>query len=125
MKREHEAGGKYATGKIVRRYSEGQVIEVNVQITANHKGWFQFKLCPNNNPHRRVTQQCLDRFVLRAAVGAGTRYNLGGRKGLIKLRYQLPPGVVCSQCVLQWKWTTGEIIILSVFLSFESYHNGA
>merc|ERR1719232_371414 len=47
----HEApGGKYANGIIVETYQSGQNIEVDIQITANHKGYFTFKLCPNNNP---------------------------------------------------------------------------
>ena len=35
--RENEPGGKYANGIITRKYQEGQVIEVYVQLTANHK----------------------------------------------------------------------------------------
>ena len=35
--RDNEPGGKYANGIITRKYQEGQVIEVYVQLTANHK----------------------------------------------------------------------------------------
>ena len=35
--REHEAGGKYANGIIVETYMQGGTIEVDVDITANHK----------------------------------------------------------------------------------------
>ena len=35
--RENEPGGKYATGTIVRNYQVGQVIDVYIQLTANHK----------------------------------------------------------------------------------------
>ena len=48
--RENKAGCRYATGTIVRQYSFGSVIEVTVQITANHQGYHQFKLCKNDNP---------------------------------------------------------------------------
>lgn len=35
---ENEPGGKYANGIIVKKYGEGEVITVAVQLTANHKG---------------------------------------------------------------------------------------
>ena len=48
--RENEAGGRYATGTIVKQYSSGKVIEVTVHVTANHRGYHQFRLCKNDNP---------------------------------------------------------------------------
>ena len=57
----HEApGGKYANGIIVETYQSGQNIEVEVQLTANHKGYFEFKLCPNNNVAADKGQWCFD-----------------------------------------------------------------
>ena len=44
-KKENETPGKYASGTIVANYTSGQTIDVAVKITANHKGWFEFKLC--------------------------------------------------------------------------------
>lgn len=40
---------------------------IRVELTANHRGYFEFRLCPNNAPKRVVTQQCLDKYVLRKA----------------------------------------------------------
>ena len=37
------------------RYSIGQRISVAADITANHKGYFEFRLCPHNNP--KVTKE--------------------------------------------------------------------
>ena len=48
--RENEAGGRYANGIISAEYQEGQVIEIVVDVTANHRGWFEFNVCPVNNP---------------------------------------------------------------------------
>ena len=59
--RENEAGGKYANGIITARFTAGQVIDVTIQITANHKGWHEFRLCRNNNYERVISQECLDR----------------------------------------------------------------
>ena len=48
-------------GIIGRVYRQGQTITVMLEITANHFGWFEFRLCPNNDPRRPVTQRCLDK----------------------------------------------------------------
>ena len=59
--RKHEAGGKFAKGIIVRDYKKGSVITVKTIVTANHFGYFEFRLCPLNNVHKRATQACLDK----------------------------------------------------------------
>ncbi|XP_033749008.1 uncharacterized protein LOC117333697 [Pecten maximus] len=105
--RVHEAGGKYATGTIVRHYSEGQTISVNVQITASHKGYFEFRLCPHNNPSTRVSQACLDQHVLQQTDGS-TRVNEAGHPTNYTIHLKLPAGVTCSQCLLQWKYNAGN-----------------
>ena len=66
--REHEAGGKYANGIITRSYEIGQVITVVVQITANHLGWMEFRLCVNDDPTKAVTLDCLDQHVLGQSI---------------------------------------------------------
>ena len=48
--RPNQAGGTYANGIISDTYSPGEVITIEVDITANHMGWFEFRLCPNNDP---------------------------------------------------------------------------
>ena len=57
----HEVPGKYANGIIVETYEAEQEVQVTVQITANHKGYFEFRLCPNNNIHQDPQQDCFDR----------------------------------------------------------------
>ena len=65
--RPNEAGGEFATGVIVKTYEQGKVIDVAVKITANHLGYFLFKLCPNNDVRKEATQECLDEHVLRVS----------------------------------------------------------
>ena len=55
-----EAPGRFATGTIVKRYTSGQIIDVTVEITANHKGYFDFKVCPNEDFTRDRGQDCFD-----------------------------------------------------------------
>ena len=63
--RKGEGGGQFATGVIVRRYKPGQTVRISVDVTANHLGYFQFRVCPHNNPRAPVSQSCLDRHLLR------------------------------------------------------------
>ncbi|OWF42440.1 uncharacterized protein LOC110461062 [Mizuhopecten yessoensis] len=106
--RNNEAGGRYAAGIIGRNYKAGQTIDIGVEITANHFGFFEFRLCPNNDVHKVATQECLDKHLLTLDNAAGTRYYLGGRRGTINLKAKLPEGLTCSQCVLQWRYKTGN-----------------
>ncbi|KAJ8319947.1 hypothetical protein KUTeg_001534 [Tegillarca granosa] len=107
-KRDNEAGGKYATGIITRQYRAGDVIDVDIQITANHKGWSEFRLCPNNDVNKPATQECLDKHLLQLADGSGTRFQLSTEVGHFKIKLKLPDGLTCTQCVLQWKWHAGN-----------------
>ncbi|XP_045215829.1 uncharacterized protein LOC123566061 [Mercenaria mercenaria] len=107
--RENEAGGKYARGVVARQYKMGDYINVTVELTSNHQGYFEFRLCPVNNPLKKATHACLNRHLLNI-VGHGTRYFIT-RKGAsvyIELAVMLPPHLECSQCVLQWKWVAGQ-----------------
>ncbi|GFR79420.1 cell wall integrity and stress response component 4-like [Elysia marginata] len=108
--RENEAGGRFATGQISRAYRQGAHINVTIQLTANHKGFFEFKLCPVNDASVKATQVCLDQHVLSLADGSGTRYGIttamGSRDMTVAL--VLPADVTCTQCVLQWRYHAGN-----------------
>ena len=74
--RDGEHGGVYGVGVVVRTYQPGQTIRVVLDITANHLGFLQFKLCPS----RPATQPCFDRNILRFPSGE-TRQELGPETG--------------------------------------------
>jgi len=42
-------------------FIEFQTIDVEIELTANHKGRFEMYLCPNNNPKYEATQSCIER----------------------------------------------------------------
>ena len=69
-----ESGGRFGQDVIVRAYRPGQIIRVGVEITANHRGYFQFSLCP----FVPATQRCFDTFRLKFGNGK-TKFVL--RKG--------------------------------------------
>ncbi|KAF2348860.1 Cellulose/chitin-binding protein N-terminal, partial [Trinorchestia longiramus] len=72
--RPNEGGGKYGLGVITATYKQGAELELGVELTANHNGFFEFRLCPHNNPTKPVTNQCLDEHVLQKLDQTGQRY---------------------------------------------------
>jgi len=108
--RQHEApGGRFANGLITRQYKPGQDIVVKVDVTANHKGFFTFKLCSNNNTAQDPTQQCFDKTVLKVVPSGEDRYYLTTfNTGVFTLKLRLPSNIWCDQCILQWTYTAGN-----------------
>ncbi|CAF1371586.1 unnamed protein product [Adineta steineri] len=117
---DHEDGGIYATGIIGRTYESGEMINTTIDITANHFGYFEFRLCPLNMGHsrrpRRLTQHCLDEYLLKIGPsdsksnGDDTRYYLPhGNKSYFYVPIELPAEITsCQHCVLQWKYHAGN-----------------
>ncbi|XP_037799692.1 uncharacterized protein LOC119594706 [Penaeus monodon] len=107
--RPHERGGRFGRGVVTANYSEGQVVPVTIHISANHKGWYEFRLCSNSDAGARDSQRCLDKHLLAMADGSGSRYALDASvRGDHIVHVQLPRGVSCAHCVLQWTWTVGN-----------------
>jgi len=107
--RENEAGGLYGNGIITRTYTMNQDITIKVQIDSNHLGYFEFNICPNNNPSKIATPECFHQYLLEQADGSGPRYTLPFRETKVyELKYKLPTGLTCSQCVIQWRYVAGN-----------------
>ncbi|XP_076824944.1 uncharacterized protein LOC143470595 isoform X2 [Clavelina lepadiformis] len=107
----HEAGGKYALGIITRKYEAGDVIDVTVEITAQHKGYFEFRLCPWNDVDTPVPQECLNRYLLSFENG-DKKWDMptdpSAATGPHNMRVKLPDDVRCEQCLFQWRYRTGN-----------------
>ncbi|XP_045606928.2 uncharacterized protein [Procambarus clarkii] len=107
--RDNEAGGTYGTGLIVANYTMGQEVTVEVDLTTNHKGYFEFRLCVNNDVTKIITQECLDQHLLQKADGSGTQeYIHIDEPEWHNTTVTLPKDVVCTQCVLQWHYHAGN-----------------
>ena len=101
--RKNEAGGRMATGKIVRTYRPGQTINLEVDVTAAHRNSiFVFKVCPAQSRSREVSQKCLNSH--RLMLNGKKSYTMPFRKGIHRIKAKLPPGMSCNRCVLQWTW---------------------
>ena len=86
-----------------------QILDIDVELTANHIGYFEFRICPNNDPKKVATQECLDRYLLPLADGSGTKVPVPSNKNRYQIAVKLPEGLTCTQCVLQWHYNTGNI----------------
>jgi hypothetical protein len=115
--RPHEAGGvKSNGGKIVATYKSGDTIDLEVVITANHWGKFQFRVCPlpraSMSPQEErafATQACFNRNVLRnAGDGSDVYWVRETSAKSYRMRFKLPPGLNCDRCILQWYYLTGN-----------------
>merc|ERR1719239_790181 len=105
----HQApGGMFANGNIVADYEEGSMIDVEVEVTTNHRGYFMYRLCPNNDVTQDPDQDCFDQFVLNTEHGDPHLPITDWGLGWWNTRVQLPVGLTCDQCILQWTYTAGN-----------------
>ena len=113
-RRDHEyPGGKYTNPlRITGNYASGSIMDVKVELTTTHLGYFMFRLCPETSDEREVSQECLDQHVLRIlSNGSDTdKYYIQMEKSssIYSLPLRLPPDLTCDRCVLQWTYTTGN-----------------
>merc|ERR1712142_1400240 len=78
----HESGGKFANGIITKTYTKGQKIDVTLDLTANHGGWFEFQICgPMKDKLTKITDACLKNLNILGVEGKDlsapkTRYTM-------------------------------------------------
>jgi hypothetical protein len=94
-------------------YTQGSIITVKANLTANHAGRFRLSLCPLSRG--QVTQACFDNptnFLVRAdGPYAGKRYlyltggDVTDGKMSVVSKWRLPSSVNCPDgCMVQWWW---------------------
>ncbi|XP_046570813.1 uncharacterized protein LOC124279058 [Haliotis rubra] len=107
--RPHEAGGKYAKGIVTETYLQGQIINVKIEVTANHGGVFAFRLCPLLWYMGEANEPCFERNKLLLA-DSSTEFIIPppAVAKVYTIPLVLPRGVICTRCVIQWKWTTAN-----------------
>ncbi|KAK4030565.1 Uncharacterized protein APZ42_023344 [Daphnia magna] len=105
--RPHEIGGYFANGLLGRRYTPGQVIDIEIELTSNHKGHFELRLCPllgyltaNNE-----TDDCFEKYPLYLEGQSTYQFLIpddSERHVVFKYRVKLPNQVTCTHCIIQW-----------------------
>ncbi|KAF0715075.1 Aste57867_3582 [Aphanomyces stellatus] len=112
--RDHETGGMYGTfptngaKAIGGCYAPGATVDIQIQITANHKGFFEFGLCKLNGKADKETEEC---FQSLAQPNGEKQWQLPAGAQTFSMQYKLPSGVTCdgdSHCVLRWWYAGGN-----------------
>ncbi|XP_075983959.1 uncharacterized protein LOC142981747 [Anticarsia gemmatalis] len=103
--RAHELGGRFGKGVIVRKYAPQDTIVIKVELTANHNGFFEFRVCEEP---KGTTQECLDKYVLKLDGRDSTKYYPKDGNKVYEMKYKLPEGLECSHCVMQWRYIAGN-----------------
>ncbi|XP_046401949.1 uncharacterized protein LOC124167928 [Ischnura elegans] len=115
--RPNELGGKYGLGIITANYTSGDTVTLSVQLTTNHWGYFEFRICPVGK-NEMVDQDCLDKYLLptipsdiqgptKEPPPDGYKWFIPTHdRGTFEVKTILPPGLRCERCVLQWRYIT-------------------
>lgn len=103
----HELGGKFGQGTIVKSYKRGSTIPITVTITANHRGYFYFKIC-NIDIDRQESDACFERYKIVISDGSSTYPLPSTQSKDYALSIKLPSDLVCNHCVLQWTYVAGN-----------------
>ncbi|XP_022337464.2 uncharacterized protein LOC111133396 [Crassostrea virginica] len=101
--------GQYASKRSTYIYREGAVINVTVQVTARaNGGFFKFKMCKTDSS-TTASQACFDQNPLKLANTADqTIIQIPDIDGDVVVPLQLPAGLTCDHCVMQWTWVTAR-----------------
>ncbi|RZB84929.1 uncharacterized protein BDFB_010861 [Asbolus verrucosus] len=105
---DNENTGKYGQGKVVRQYSAGSVADVQIVLTTNHLGYFNFSLCVLQDATAPESgEDCFQPVTL--GNGAIQYDVVSTAKNLtIDTQVKLPDGLKCDRCVLRWHYNTGN-----------------
>jgi len=88
------------------RYPAGSTIKTVTNITSNHLGRLEFRICPLESEDELETEECFANYPLKLADGSSS-YSIGdGVTGNVAVDVVLPD-IKCERCVLQWTYITG------------------
>lgn len=91
----------------MHRYRAGQIIDVNVKLTANHLGTFKFDLCHLKQTHDLETESCFESYPLQLADYT-YEAPVPSTKMDYYLKVRLPQKLICDHCVLRWTYRSGN-----------------
>ena len=83
-----------------------------IDVTTSHKGFFAFRLCPNNDPKKAPSGECFAKYPLKLTNGQAF-YFLGPKERMgtrVELKLKLPDGLECWQCIIQWTYVAGILL---------------
>jgi len=98
-------------------YQPGQIIDVEVTLTAHHKGHYEFKMCPISLGEV-PTQACFDANPLTFISGHGANFDpnyperayipLSSGNWNYSYKFKLPDGLSGDLVLIQWHYVTAN-----------------
>ncbi|KAL4221525.1 hypothetical protein ACF0H5_019782 [Mactra antiquata] len=106
--RPNEWGGLYANPRVRTRYYEaGQIAEISIwNNLPGAPGFYEFRLCDEDD---NQSQACLNKHLLTIIDTNTTNMPVPQTQGLVMIHLQLPAGVTCDYCLLQWRFRKESI----------------
>lgn len=106
MPRPNELGGTYGQGVITENYTKGEVVNVEVKLTTNHKGYFVFEAC-NLDESGAETDECFERYPLELEDGSN-KWMVPPGNQVFTVPVRLPSDLSCEHCIIRWTYTGGN-----------------
>lgn len=94
-------------------YKAGGTFTTEVHVIANHGGWWEMSICDSTG----ISQACFDKNVLKSVETGSERWYIltstiespnTRQPEKYSMTWQLPPGLTCEHCVVQWSWWTAH-----------------
>ena len=96
---EHSAGGVHDRG-VRRNYRRGDTIQVQVNVTSFHQGFFDIELC-STYPETEECFKSINQYSIDNTSPEG-----GNPTYFFPVK--LPDNTTCERCVLRWFWVTNN-----------------
>lgn len=89
-----------------------QDIPITVQLTYGQNGFFDFKLCAEDDATSHLDPNCYNRNIVTIS-GHGEKYFITEMAPkYYNLTLQLPVNIKCNKCVLRWRYRTGKQVVV-------------
>ncbi|RZC40731.1 uncharacterized protein BDFB_012617 [Asbolus verrucosus] len=106
----NENTGIYGQGIIAKEYVSGSIIDVQIELTTNHMGFFNFSLCVLEDPDSPESGE--DCFKPLTLGDGSSKYVLPNKSEtgptMVDLTVKLPDGLTCERCVFRWHYNAGN-----------------
>ena len=86
------------------------MIDLHLDITAHHKGFFEFKICKMEPSDFTENAACFesDESIMTLDDGKQQWDVTGGSTGHYYGKVRLPDDLSCDHCVIQWRYHAGN-----------------
>lgn len=89
-------------------YKTGSTVQVTIENPEKVGGYIEFRLCDVTTKGRDLQQSCFDKHVLLFSDNKEKRQRVKSHETFVDAYVELPVGLTCKQCVLQWSFVQGK-----------------